>query len=331
MVRRLPLPLLATLGLLLAACSQPQAPLASLKVLEVSPADHATSVPVDTKVTVTFDADVDGASLAGSLALVASSGSGAVAGTVTADGSSLVFTPTEVLASDTTYVATLEDSVSGIGRAALGETRSWTFTTASAANPPAGGDDDPAVPDAGGSDPGPADPDPAAPDSDGDGLPDAIDPDPTNPDTDGDGIEDGDDVDPTQPDADDDGVVDGEDEDLGIAALATVSPRPGEHVGQDVVITLTFDVPLDPASIASDAIRVYTLPNGNGIINGSKLDPEPIAGSLAYDEATNTLTFTPDAPLEHAPPFYWLFVSLDAADLDGDPVSVHAHWRFRVD
>jgi len=212
-----------------------------------------------------------------------------VEGTLTLAGASLTFTPAQPLDFATTYTATLEATVKGLGTAALGEELSWSFTTVSLA--PEGDEGT-----GGGTD------------TDGDGIPDDIDPD---------------------RDADGDGIVDGEDEDMGLGFVAGVSPRPGERIAEDGAISLTLSVPLDWDSVSPDAIRVYKLPHGNQVLDGK--DRPSVPGTLSYDPATQTLTFTPDEAFKTNPPHYWVFIELDALDTDGNPVVVNAHWRFRIE
>lgn len=335
---RIPLFLLAAAFTLLAACSQPQAPLAKLGVEAVSPVDGATDVAVDTVVSVKFDAPLDEASAMGALLVMA--GDALVPGTLSFDGEAIVFTPSAELEFETTYVATLDGSVKGVSAAALGESLTWSFTTQATPVAPTDdeGDGEPTEDDGEGqptdhegeTDPGEGEGDDQPLDSDGDGLPDSVDPDPNDPDMDGDGLADGDDPFPTDADADDDGIVDGEDPDLGLGVVSSLTPLPGRTVDRSAPVSLTFDVPLNPDSIAADAIRVYRLPTGNKVLDGSAKDPQPVAGTLSYDEATRTLTFTPAEPLKTAPPHYWVFISLDAEDLDGRAVVIDAHWRYRV-
>ena len=283
---RFPFLLMLAIGSLLAACSQPTGP-AKLNVVAVSPADGASGVPVDTVVSVEFDGVLDEASAAGTLVVVA--GGEVVEGTLTLAGASLTFTPAQPLDFATTYTATLEATVKGLGTAALGEALSWSFTTVSLA--PEGDEGT-----GGGTD------------TDGDGIPDDIDPD---------------------RDADGDGIVDGEDEDMGLGFVAGVSPRPGERIAKDGAISLTLSVPLDWDSVSPDAIRVYKLPHGNQVLDGK--DRPSVPGTLSYDPATQTLTFTPDEAFKTNPPHYWVFIELDALDTDGNPVVVNAHWRFRIE
>lgn len=283
---RFPFLLILAIGSLLAACSQPTGP-AKLNVVAVSPADGASGVQVDTVVSVEFDGVLDEASAAGTLVVVA--GGEVVEGTLTLAGASLTFTPAQPLDFATTYTATLEATVKGLGTAALGEELSWSFTTVSLA--PEGDEGT-----GGGTD------------TDGDGIPDDIDPD---------------------RDADGDGIVDGEDEDMGLGFVAGVSPRPGERIAKDGAISLTLSVPLDWDSVSPDAIRVYKLPHGNQVLDGK--DRPSVPGTLSYDPATQTLTFTPDEAFKTNPPHYWVFIELDALDTDGNPVVVNAHWRFRIE
>lgn len=321
---RLSAVLLLALASLLAACSQNEAPAAKLNVLEVFPADGATGVPVDTVVTVEFDAAVSEVSLAGAFAL--SSGGTPVAGTLLVDveAATLVFTPAAALDPASEYVASLEGTVTGLHGASLSGGMTWAFTTESLPEEePAGprtGDEEPTDPGTGDeepTDPGSDDEEPTDPDEGGEPV-----------DSDGDGIPDELDGEPEDPDADGDGILDGELIDH-LDGIAAIEPGPETKTSNRWSLSVTLDRAIDPATLDDDTITVHTLPDGNHRIAGER-HGAPLAGVLTYDPETFTLTFTFDEELKTAPPKYWVFLELDVLDDDGEPFQVSARWRYHV-
>ncbi len=173
------------------------------------------------------------------------------------------------------------------------------------------------------------DPDPTNPDTDGDGLLDGEDPDPTNPDTDGDGLLDGEDPDPTNPDVDRDGVPDGEDVDVDVPGVTSVSPAPWSIADRDTDIRVRFDEPIDPATLGTGTIRVYS---GflSGLLEVFYFGGPGIDGTLTYDEATQEAVFTPATPLK-ADEWHWVVLDLDVADLAGNVFSGEGTWLFATE
>jgi len=306
-MNRVPLLFVILLGTLLAACSQHE-PLAELPgLIEVYPANGATDVPVDVQVRATFDAPLAGAELLDGLQVVL--GDQNVAGTLSVDDSVLVFTPAAALEAGALYSVTLADSMPVLAAAGLDESDSWSFTTVAASSDdegePTGGDEEPTD----GDDGEPTDGGGGSTDTDDDGLSDDVDPDPENPDTDA------------------DGVLDGEDSDLGLDGVASISPLPREEVGKDAVISLTFDNELDCSTVEDGALEVYYLVDGNHKVNNGA-EPVAISGTLACDG--DTLTFTPTDDLNTPSGWFWLFIQIDALDVDGNAIQIDAHWRFRA-
>jgi hypothetical protein len=99
-------------------------------VVDAIPAASATSVGIDTKITVNFSGPANCATVnATTFKLL---GAAAVNGTVSCSGSTATFSPNALLASDTQYTASLEASVAGSNGVTLGTLQSWTFTTSGA-------------------------------------------------------------------------------------------------------------------------------------------------------------------------------------------------------
>jgi hypothetical protein len=109
------------------ACSSP--PASSLTVASQSPSPGATGVTRSAVVAVVFDQAIDAATLPGGFTLT--SGGSTVPGAVTYDATNRTarYTPTDLLAPDTTFTATVTTSVRGTDGARLASPLTWTFTT----------------------------------------------------------------------------------------------------------------------------------------------------------------------------------------------------------
>ena len=109
------------------------APLISL----TAPADTATGVEINRKITATFNEAMDPATISGTSFTLTGPGGAPVAGTVTyaAAGATVTFTPASNLANNTTYTATVANTVTDLAGNALAAgpvPNPWTFTTAAA-------------------------------------------------------------------------------------------------------------------------------------------------------------------------------------------------------
>lgn len=136
MLRRLTLPILVAVSLLVAACTQTQPPAPGKPAISSrTPAAGAANVAVDAVVTVTFDKAIKAASLNGNLTLAAAGA--AVDGAVTYDAATrtATFTAAAALANATTYTATVRAGVESSQGVKLGADASWDFTTVAAAQP----------------------------------------------------------------------------------------------------------------------------------------------------------------------------------------------------
>ncbi len=69
-----------------------------------------------------------------------------------------------------------------------------------------------------------------------------------------------------------------------IEIVATLPAHGAEGVALDAEIRVSFNVPLEPGSVADDALRLY-------------LGSTQIAGTVTYDDASQSLRFVPDEPL----------------------------------
>ena len=170
--------------------------------------------------------------------------------------------------------------------------------------------------------------DPNDADSDDDGLTDGeeieLGTNPLNPDSDGDGISDGDEVgqgtNPNSADTDGDGVGDAADncpvvtnsdqadadgngigEACEIPTVVTRSPA-ADTMGVSItkVITVSFSEPMDSTTITADS---FILSDG----------VSSVAGTVTFDAASNTASFTPAVPLTHNTSYT---VTLSGAILD---------------
>jgi hypothetical protein len=107
-------------------------------VTATDPANGATNVPLNQKVTATFNIPMTASTItaAGTFTLAATTGGAAVAGTVTYDSASntAIFAPTAALAASTQYTATVTTAAKSAQANALPANYVWSFTTGVAAN-----------------------------------------------------------------------------------------------------------------------------------------------------------------------------------------------------
>ncbi len=102
-------------------------------VTSTNPASAATNVPVNQKITATFNQPMDPATItaAGTFAVVVTSGGAAVSGAVTYDAASntAIFTPAAALTDSTQFTATVTTAAQGTNGQALASDYVWSFTT----------------------------------------------------------------------------------------------------------------------------------------------------------------------------------------------------------
>lgn len=103
------------------------APWAPLGVQSTSPLAGATIVPVSSAISATFNYQVDAQSVTSS-SFIVSGPSGALAGSLAVNGSTVSFTPINYFAYDTTYTATITTAVKGVNGEVPTTDYSWTFT-----------------------------------------------------------------------------------------------------------------------------------------------------------------------------------------------------------
>jgi tetrahydromethanopterin S-methyltransferase subunit B len=96
-------------------------------VESTSPVANALAVPVDKVITITFNKEVDPATI--NQTSITLTGAGAVAGTVTYSGRTATFTPSSPLAENTTYTGRVKTLVKDLMGNALQEDYVWAFTT----------------------------------------------------------------------------------------------------------------------------------------------------------------------------------------------------------
>jgi hypothetical protein len=135
--------LLASAALVAAGCkttatSGPNSgPNGAPSVLMTGPANAATSVARNPSITATFSEPMNGATL-NATSFVVMNGTTSVPGTVTYSGNTATFTPTNSLAPNTLFTATISTAVTDLAGSHLAAAKSWSFTTvASSATGPA--------------------------------------------------------------------------------------------------------------------------------------------------------------------------------------------------
>jgi hypothetical protein len=107
-------------------------------VTSTIPANGAANVPLNQKITATFNQAMNPATItaAGTFTVAVAGGGAAVAGTVTyvAGANTAIFTPTMNLAPTTVYTAMITTAAQSVGGIPLAANHSWTFSTGIAIN-----------------------------------------------------------------------------------------------------------------------------------------------------------------------------------------------------
>ena len=113
-----------------AGCGREQAPSPALPaVIAVSPANAATGVVLNTAVTAGFGSVMAPATINTATFTLTGPAGAAVAGAVTYAGTTATFTPTNALAANTMYAATITTGAQDPSGAALAVNFLWSFTT----------------------------------------------------------------------------------------------------------------------------------------------------------------------------------------------------------
>lgn len=101
------------------------------EVTDTVPLDGATEVALNSAILVRFNEDIDPATITTTTFLLTDADDNAVAGSVEVDATNqiVVFTPTENLASDTIYTATVTEDIEDSDENNLENDLGWTFTT----------------------------------------------------------------------------------------------------------------------------------------------------------------------------------------------------------
>ncbi|HXM99001.1 MAG TPA: Ig-like domain-containing protein [Candidatus Dormibacteraeota bacterium] len=99
-------------------------------VVSTVPVNGATAVPVNTLVSATFSTAMNPATITGATFTVTGPGATPVAGAVTYAGNTATFTPAAILANSTLFTATITTGAKDTTGAPLAANYVWTFTTA---------------------------------------------------------------------------------------------------------------------------------------------------------------------------------------------------------
>jgi ketosteroid isomerase-like protein len=102
-------------------------------VVSTIPAGGATTVAVNTTISATFSEAMNPATISAATVILTGPGATPVSGSVTYTGITATFTPTAVLATSTSYTATITTGAKDSAGAPLAANVVWTFTTAPAA------------------------------------------------------------------------------------------------------------------------------------------------------------------------------------------------------
>jgi len=122
--------LLASAALLAAGCktTTPGGPNIAPSVLSTGPANAATGVPRNPSITATFSEPMNANTL-NATTFVVMNGATAVAGTVTYTGNTVKFVPTNTLAANTVFTATISTGATDVAGSHLAAAKTWHFTT----------------------------------------------------------------------------------------------------------------------------------------------------------------------------------------------------------
>ncbi|WMN12285.1 Ig-like domain-containing protein [Marivirga salinae] len=116
-------------------------------------------------------------------------------------------------------------------------------------------------------------------------------------------------------------------EQIGICPeIVSTDPENLENsVNLDQMITITFNGPMDPATISEDA---FTLESGSNI-NGRVIGNVEVFGTTSYNEENYTMSFTPDNSLL-AETNYTATVGTTVKDKVGNALPINYVWQFNT-
>jgi hypothetical protein len=97
-------------------------------VISTDPANNETGVPLNKKITATFNMPMDPLTINGTTFSL-KQGTTVIAGSVSYSGTTASFVPSGLLTSNTIYTATITTGAKSTGGTALGYNYIWTFTT----------------------------------------------------------------------------------------------------------------------------------------------------------------------------------------------------------
>jgi hypothetical protein len=100
--------------------------------------------------------------------------------------------------------------------------------------------------------------------------------------------------------------------------VSTTPDPPPATPPTTTTVTATFSEPMDPLTITSSTFTLKTTVGSN-----------PVAGTVAYNQATNTATFTPSAPLANNTE-YTATITTGAKDLAGNPLAANKVFGFKT-
>ena len=123
-------------GLIVSCSSSGGGDMAAPVVVLVFPASSAVAVPINMKITAVFDMAMKASSISAATFYVRGPGGGEVAGiaTLSPDGLSAVYIPSENLVAYTVYTATLTTGVQGLEGNPMDANYEWSFTTGATAD-----------------------------------------------------------------------------------------------------------------------------------------------------------------------------------------------------
>jgi hypothetical protein len=98
------------------------------EILSVNPIDGSSNVPFNQVISATFDQVMDPSTFTNTSFRV-SDGLNNIAGQITYNGSTASFTPTDVLIANTTYTATITNTVKNVGGISIANNYEWEFST----------------------------------------------------------------------------------------------------------------------------------------------------------------------------------------------------------